>query len=61
MVRGLSNLTCFSQGSYIESLFHKSHCSADYAVGEASIVEDCNHDFLATLNQSFPDSTKMDF
>ena len=32
---------------------------AEYLVGEASFVQDCNHDLLATLNQSFPDSTKV--
>ena len=33
--------------------------SAKYFVSEASVVQHCNHVFVATLNQSFPASAKV--
>ena len=54
----VSVITYCSQGSCAECLLYKTHCCAEYLVGEASVVQDCSQDLLETLSQSFPDSTR---
>ena len=47
-------ITYSCQGSCVECLFHKTHCCAEHLVGDASVVQDSNHDFLATFQSIFP-------
>ena len=52
-------VTYCSLGSCAECLLYKKHFDAEYLVGEAFFVRDCNHDFLETLNKSLQGCTKM--
>ena len=52
-------VTYCCQGYCVNCLLYKTLCSAEYFVDDASIVRDCNQDFLAILNQSLPNSIKI--